>query len=84
MDEEDYKKKLEGLRKEVIKVYLRIDNLTADDVTYATKDTYRVDLYETRRLFTVTRERLYELIGELNENVASDKTKSDEVKAIDE
>ena len=60
MDERVHKARLANLKKEVVKVYLRIDNLTANDVTMGDRDTYRTDQAETRKLFTVTREHLYE------------------------
>ena len=72
MDERVHKARLADLKKEVVKVYLRIDNLTANDVTMGDRDTYRTDQAETRKLFTVTREHLYDLIGELDDDDPTD------------
>ena len=78
MDERVHKARLADLKKEVVKVYLRIDNLTMGD-----RDTYRTDQAETRKLFTVTREHLYDLIGELDDGDPTDQARTTVVKGID-
>ena len=83
MDERVHKARLADLKKEVVKVYLRIDNLTANDVTMGDRDTYRTDQAETRKLFTVTREHLYDLIDELDDDDPTDQARTTVVKGID-
>ena len=45
--------------------------------------TYRTDQAKTRKLFTVTREHLYDLIGELDDDDPTDQAKTTVVKGID-
>ena len=66
MEEEEYKTRLAAAHKAVVKVRLRIDEFTADAVNIGDKDTYKADLDEIRNEFRLAREKIYDLIIDLD------------------
>ena len=66
MEEEEYKTRLAAAHKDVVKVRVSIDEFTADAVNIGDKDTYNADLDGIRNEFRLARDKIYDLITDLD------------------
>ena len=73
MEEQAYNLRLASVKKEVVKIHLRIDEFTPDAVNIIDKDTFKNDLDEIRKEFRLTRDKIYELITDLDPNADEDR-----------
>ena len=69
MDENDYKTRLAEVWKSVMTTHLRIEEFTPNSITIGSKNTFKADLDRIRKQFEVTRNLLYYLITDLDENL---------------
>ena len=67
MDEADYNKILIAIQKSVVKVRLRIDEFGPDALTLEHRETYRSYLDKIREEFQETRNQIYDLLTDLDE-----------------
>ena len=81
MEEEEYKTRLAAAHKDVVKVRLRIDEFTADAVNIGDKDTYKADLDGIRNEFRLARDKIYDLITDLDPD--QDERRIKQLKDID-
>ena len=81
MDEDTFKTRLVALKKEIVKVHLRIDEFGPESVNLTDKETFKPDLDEVRKVFRRARDKLYEFITDLDEDV--DAARIVQLKSID-
>ena len=81
MEEENYNTRLVAIKKLVVKVHLRIDEFTYEALTVNLKDKFESHLDRIRGVFEETRDTIYDLITDLDEE--ADKERISKLKQID-